>query len=218
MNMSPIINTKLTTIAFSASFLVLLFAADSADAIDQQRKSFDRLVRGEKNTQRRALKSGKGGTCPSKSAAASPGELADRYQVFDLTSPFVTNRPGTYAGMEQFCADQGMRLCTLEELCPYRPAIPSQLGFMPCQTTPPFHAVDEDMWVAYMPEEDDTCLDPNRANCGGLTNTWVQIGNRNGNELETCQKHCEETVPECPTWGLMSGAGAYQRLTVCCGC
>ena len=173
------------------------------------------------------------------SSKKSSSKKNNRFQVFELDSQFVTNLFGTqpkrYAEMETFCTDVGMELCSLEELCPYRPAYPSQLGFVDMETCnanegsgllPPYSFVtDDDQWIAYRPSKDDPCIKNEADNCDedGIANTWVQIGDGGAvNPWQPCQLHCgigdAEATTICPVWGLMDEGlpTPFLDYAVCC--
>ena len=114
-----------------------------------------------------------------------------------LYTPVDVSDTDTYNEQQAACVAKGMKLCTLDQLCPTQGGlgfdIPGYLG---------------DSWIAY----DGT------DNCGCVDNAWVQIGIASN----ACKTHCEVTGEFlgnaiCPAWGADDNDVAYiPNAYVCC--
>ncbi len=143
-------------------------------------------------------------------------------QLFTATSDV------SYSGQEQACADKGLRLCTLKELCPSRPddyTSPFDQAF----TFTPNVELSNDIasnsrWSAYKTIDGDGANCSSEGGCNG--NSWVMIGKCNGCGIRTftCNTHCEFVEQEsgsvngiCPSWGSTAGHPAARNYLCCEG-
>ena len=143
------------------------------------------------------------------------------FRVYETTSSFYqpNDQPKNYAEVEQFCDDKRKRLCTLEELCPFRPDYPSHLAFREDMVSPDWPMTDSDQWVAYRRQSDtsDGCTPDVTSNCNSISpNYWVQVGTSDVHNV--CQTHCENDITmACPPWGIDNAIPApYQSFVICC--
>eukprot|EP00578_Thalassiosira_sp_NH16_P015715 CAMPEP_0181106880 /NCGR_PEP_ID=MMETSP1071-20121207/16765_1 /TAXON_ID=35127 /ORGANISM="Thalassiosira sp., Strain NH16" /LENGTH=226 /DNA_ID=CAMNT_0023190311 /DNA_START=157 /DNA_END=834 /DNA_ORIENTATION=- len=145
------------------------------------------------------------------------------------TGADIAGVQSTYAGHEEFCENQGKRLCKLQELCPHRPTstLLEYYAYTPGLTSPPGFTVPAgianiDNWVAY--NTDDISRQDNCNVYGGCPdNGWVQIGKWSpapGGGGGTCDTHCELAPPlfgtgrACPSWG--ASVGGYSPVAIVC--
>jgi len=122
--------------------------------------------------------------------------------------PFVFSVPNpVYTEVIEFCEDQGMKLCSYDEICPNGPySIPAGDPFG--DSIRPYEKSDQ--WVAIQ----------SSATCRG--NNWVQVGCwAGGISCSTCVDHevvTDESCPDNPPWGRERSTVVYefQEFGACC--
>ena len=137
---------------------------------------------------------------------------------------FTASSATSYSGLKQACADEGLRLCTLRELCPSRPyeyTSPFNQVFTPDIDYLNIDIASNPHWSAYETTDGDgaNCSSP-EGGCRG--NSWVMIGKYYtgyGSDY-TCNTHCEvvrqtgSSNAQCADWG--SSGHEMSRNYLCC--
>jgi len=120
-----------------------------------------------------------------------------------LYTPVDVSDTDTYNEQQAECVAKGMKLCTLDELCPTQ----GGFGFDTTDYLDSPNYVAYQFYVAY----DGT------DSCGCTGNAWVRIDLT----INACKTHCEFTdeylsSASCPVWGTVDGVGYTPPAYACC--
>lgn len=134
---------------------------------------------------------------------SSAGSSPVTWYTATSTPAFDSTGGVTWAEADQFCTDQGRKLCSYEELCPNgKDAAP--VG-NPILGNPAFSG-HLDKWAP---------IDTPGNSCP--SNEWVQIGNWASTTPHTCIHHQEIPGVTCPDWGTTkAGTENFQSHIPCC--